>query len=894
MNKKTLSERDICTKFITPAIEKSGWNKLTQLLEEVSFTDGKIYVRGRLTARGIRKRADYILYYKPNIPIAIVEAKDNKHSVRAGIQQALDYAKILDIPCVFSSNGDGFIFHDRTATDGNVETELDIDSFPTPEELWQKYKKYKGIETPEAEKVVAQDYYFDGSGRSPRYYQQIAVNRTVEAIAKGQDRILLVMATGTGKTYTAFQIIHRLWKSGAKKRILFLADRNALIDQTRRGDFKHFKDKMTVVKHRMIDKSYEVYLALYQGLSGADEEANAYKQFSPEFFDLIVIDECHRGSAKEDSAWREILRYFNKATHIGLTATPKETKEVSNIEYFGDPIYTYSLKQGIDDGFLAPYRVVRVNLNVDTEGWRPEQGKTDKEGNEVEDRIYNRKDFDRNLVIEERTQTVARKLTEFLKGYDRFAKTIVFCTDIDHAERMRSALSNLNADLVAKYHKYIMQITGDNDEGKRELDNFINPEESYPVIATTSELMTTGVDAQTCKVIVLDAEIKSMTKFKQIVGRGTRINEEFGKMYFTILDFRNVTDLFADKDFDGDPIRVKPVSEDTDLSGIVDEEENIDTPIIDEESGEEIEIEPEIRYPEPQTPTDKVREPREKVYVNGVDVSVLISREMYFDNNGKPITTSLKDHTKDLIKGQYASLDDFLNRWNNTDKKEIIIKELEDQGILVEALRDAVNRDLPAKSPGKWYVYVIECEDGSLYKGMTTDLRNRWRQHKNGEGAEWTKKHQPIELIHFESFNSESEAVKREQYLKSGRGRIWLQNQKALDNLNGRQAGVDLFDLICHVAFEQPPLTRKERANNVKKRDYFTKYGDQARKVLESLLDKYADEGVTNIESMDILKVKPLTDYGSAIEIVNGIFGGKKKYMEAVKELEQELYKTGA
>lgn len=802
MNKKTLSERDICTKFITPAIEKAGWDKNTQLLEEVSFTDGKIYVRGKLTARGTRKRADYILYYKPNIPIAIVEAKDNKHSVRAGMQQALDYAQILDIPCVFSSNGDGFVFHDRTATDGNIETEFDNDNFPTPEELWQKYKKYKGIETPEAEKVIAQDYYFDGSGRSPRYYQQIAVNRTVEAIAKGQDRILLVMATGTGKTYTAFQIIHRLWKSGAKKRILFLADRNALIDQTRRGDFKHFKDKMTVVKHRMIDKSYEIYLALYQGLSGADEEANAYKQFSPEFFDLIVIDECHRGSAKEDSAWREILRYFNNATHIGLTATPKETKEVSNIEYFGDPIYTYSLKQGIDDGFLAPYRVVRVNLNVDAEGWRPEQGKTDKEGNEVEDRIYNRKDFDRNLVIEERTQTVARKLTEFLKGYDRFAKTIVFCTDIDHAERMRSTLSNLNADLVAKNHKYIMQITGDNDEGKRELDNFINPEETYPVIATTSELMTTGVDAQTCKVIVLDAEIKSMTKFKQIVGRGTRINEEFGKMYFTILDFRNVTDLFADKDFDGDPIRVKPVSEEADLSLIVIEEETDKLVAIDQETGEEIEFaKAEIRYPDGSHVqghwVSKFKEPREKVYVNGVDVSVLISREMYFDNHGKPITTSLKDHTKELIKGQYASLDDFLTRWNSTAKKEVIIKELEDQGVLVEALRDAVNRE------------------------------------------------------------------------------------------------VDLFDLICHVAFDQPPLTRKERANNVKKRDYFTKYGDQARKVLETLLDKYADEGVTNIESMDILKVKPLTDYGSPLEIIKQ-FGSKANYLEAVKELEQELYRSGA
>lgn len=797
MKKKTLSERDICTKFITPAIEKAGWDKLTQLLEEVSFTDGKIYVRGKLTARGARKRADYILYYKPNIPVAIVEAKDNKHSVRSGMQQALNYAKILDIPCVFSSNGDGFLFHDRTATDSNVETELNLDSFPSPDELWQKYKKYKGIETPEAEKVVAQDYYFDSSGRKPRYYQQIAINRTVEAIAKGQDRILLVMATGTGKTYTAFQIIHRLWKSGKKKRILFLADRNALIDQTRRGDFKHFKDKMTVVKHRMIDKSYEVYLALYQGLSGADEQANAYKQFSPEFFDLIVIDECHRGSAKENSAWREILNYFSKATHIGLTATPKETSEVSNSEYFGEPLYTYSLKQGIDDGFLAPYRVVRINLNVDAEGWRPEKGKTDKDGIEVEDRVYNRKDFDRNLVIEERTQTVARKLTEFLKGYDRYAKTIVFCTDIDHAERMRSALSNLNADLVAQNYKYIMQITGDNDEGKRELDNFINPEEAYPVIATTSELMTTGVDAQTCKVIVLDSEIKSMTKFKQIVGRGTRINEEFDKFYFTILDFRNVTDLFADKDFDGDPIRVKPVPEDTDLGGIVDEEETFETPVIDEETGEEVVVTPPIRYPEPQSPTGKVSEPREKVYVNGVDVSVLISRDMYFDNDGKPITTSLKDHTKELLKGQYASLDDFLKHWNGTEKKEALIKELEEQGVLVEALRDAVNRE------------------------------------------------------------------------------------------------VDLFDLICHVAFEQPPLTRRERANNVKKRNYFTKYGDQARKVLESLLEKYADEGVTNIESMDVLKVKPLNKFGSPLEIIKQ-FGSKQKYLEAVKELEQELYRTGA
>lgn len=822
IDKKTLSERDICTKFITPAIEKAGWNTLTQLLEEVSFTDGKIYVRGKLTARGSKKRADYILYYKPNIPIAIIEAKDNKHSVRSGIQQALTYAQILDIPCVFSSNGDGFLFHDRTATDGNLETEIALDKFPSPEELWEKYKKYKGIVTPAAEKIASQDYFYDGSGKKARYYQQIAINRTVEAIANGQPRIMLVMATGTGKTFTAFQIAHRLWKSGTKKRILFLADRTALVDQTRRNDFKHFKDKMTVIRKKVVqtkdgkeelvavkkrgidssDKAYEVFLGLYQGLSNNEPGIeDAYKDFSPDFFDLIIIDECHRGSAKEDSAWREILKYFNKATHIGLTATPRETKEISNTEYFGTPIYTYSLKQGIDDGFLAPYRVVRIALNVDAEGWRPEKGKTDKNGDKVEDRIYNRKDFDKNLVIDERTELVAKKLTEFLKGYDRFAKTIVFCVDIDHAERMRSALATLNADLVAENHKYVMQITGDNEEGKRELDNFTNPEEKYPVIATTSELMTTGIDAQTCKVIVLDANINSMTKFKQIIGRGTRINEEFGKLYFTILDFRNATDLFADKAFDGDPIRVKPVTQEEDLSLVVIEEEENTITVLDETTGEEIKFEKvTIRYPDgshlggswvAKDPNAK----KEKVYVNGVNVSVLISREMYFDQNGKPITTSLKDHTREIIKEKFASLDAFLNKWNTTDRKEAIINELLEQGVMVEALLEAVNQE------------------------------------------------------------------------------------------------VDLFDLICHVAFDQPPMTRKERANNVKKRNYFTKYGAQAKKVLEALLDKYADEGITNIESIEVLRVNPFDEFGSPTEIINQ-FGSKEKYLQAVRELENELYKT--
>lgn len=791
IDKKTLSERDICTKYIAPALKDAGWDIDTQILEEVSFTDGKIFVRGKLTARGKRKRADYILYYRSN-PIAIIEAKDNNHSVDAGIQQALEYARILDIPCVFSSNGDGFIFHDRTKKDSSIETELGLHEFPAPETLWNRFKIFKGIITEEQERIISQEYFTDGSGRTPRYYQEVAINKSIDAIAKGQDRILLVMATGTGKTYTAFQIVYRLWKAKVKKRILFLADRNVLVSQTKNNDFRHFGDKMTWVKNRLVDKSYEIYLALYQGVSGNEEEANIYKQFSPDFFDLIIIDECHRGSAKDDSAWREILEYFKNATHLGLTATPKETNEISNIEYFGDPIYTYSLKQGINDGFLAPYRVVRIGLNVDLEGWWPEKGKLDKEGNLIEDRIYNRKDFDRNIVIDERTDTVAKKVTEFLKGAGRFSKTIVFCVDIDHASRMRSALAKHNADLVSENYKYIMQITGDNEEGKRELDNFISVEEKYPVIATTSKLMSTGVDAQTCKVIVLDSNIQSMTEFKQIIGRGTRIREDFGKLYFTILDFRNVTDLFADEDFDGPPIRIKEVGEGDDLTTIEDEEEDLTDPIIDNVSGEKIKIRKPVRYPENDLNT-VARERPAKFYVNGVDVSVLISREMYFDNEGRPITVSLKDHTKEIIKNHFATLKDFLNKWNDAEKKAVIIKELEEQGVMVSALQDAVDKEL------------------------------------------------------------------------------------------------DLFDLVCHVAYDQPPLTRKERANNVKKRNYFTKYGEQAKKVLDALLDKYADEGIATIENTEVLSIDPLTNFGTPREIIE-LFGSKEKYAEAVKELEKLLY----
>lgn len=566
-----------------------------------------------------------------------------------------------------------------------------------------------------------------------------------------------------------------------------------MIEQTKRGDFKHFNDKMTVVKKHQVDKAYEIYLALYQGLSGSEEERNIYKQFSPDFFDLIVVDECHRGSAREDSSWREILDYFKGATQIGLTATPRETEQISNSEYFGEPIYTYSLKQGINDGFLAPYRVIRVLLDVDGLGWRPPKGYKDKDGNRVEDRVYNTRDFDKKIVIEERRKLVAEKISEVLQSIGRFSKSIVFCCDIEHAQGMRSELIKANADLASANSKYVMQITGDNDEGKRELENFTNPEETYPVIATTSELMTTGVDAQTCKLIVLDSNINSMTKFKQIIGRGTRINEEFDKRSFTILDFRNATDLFADSEFDGDPIRIKPVSGDDDLTNIIEEEENDETPIIDEISGEEIQIvPPAIRTPV-STPTNFTK--IEKVVVNGVDVSVLVSRELHFDSQGKPITKKLTDQTKEIITEQFATLKDFLNKWNESERKEAIINELEAQGVLVEELENSVDKQL------------------------------------------------------------------------------------------------DLFDLICHVAYDQPPLTRKERANNVKKRNYFTKYGEQTRQVLEALLDKYADEGVQEIENIKVLQIPPIDEFGSPTEIIMK-FGGKQKYLEAIKELEKELYKV--
>jgi len=785
MSKKSLSERDICSKFITPAILKAGWDLHTQIREELSFTKGRIIVRGKLHTRGKQKRADYVLYYKSNIPIAVIEAKENNLSVGAGMQQALDYAETLDVPFVFSSNGDAFLMHDRTGLADKVEQELSLEAFPTPEELWARYCKWKGVNTPEAKNTVEMPYYDDGTGRAPRYYQVNAVNRTIEAVANGANRILLVMATGTGKTYTAFQIIWRLWKSGTKKRILFLADRNILVDQTKNNDFKPFGAAMTKISKRQIDKSYEIYLSLYQAVTGTDEEQNIYKQFSPDFFDLIVIDECHRGSAAEDSAWREILAYFSSATHIGLTATPKETKEVSSITYFGDPVYSYSLKQGIEDGFLAPYKVIRIDIDRDLQGWRPSTGQVDKRGQVIEDRIYNQSDMDRTLVLEKRTELVAKKITEFLTATDPFAKTIVFCDDIDHAERMRQALVNLNPERVKENRKYVMRITGDEQEGKAELDNFINPEERYPVIATTSKLMTTGVDAQTCKLVVLDQHIKSMTEFKQMIGRGTRINEDYGKYWFTIMDFKKATELFADEAFDGPPIVVYNPGPN-------------DPPTPPEEPGEEGGSGGGLPGGEggdtggegfPPGPEGK----RAKYYIGDVEVHVIAERVQYYGPEGKLITESLKDYTRKAVRKDYSTLDEFLKRWTSADRKAAIIKELEEHGVLLEALALEVSKDC------------------------------------------------------------------------------------------------DAFDLICHVAFDQPALTRRERAEQVKKRNYFTKYGEQARKVLEALLEKYADTGIENIDDIKILTLDPFSKMGTASELVSA-FGGKSGYIAALHELENQLY----
>lgn len=783
MEKKSLSERDVCSKFITPALTAAGWDMHTQLLEEVALTSGRVVVRGNKAKRDAKtiRRADYVLYFKPGIPLAIVEAKDNNHTVRDGIQQALAYADMLDVPFAFSSNGDGFVWHDRTLHDGVLEREIAMDQFPSPADLWQRYLAWKGI-GPEAEPVYAQDYY---PGKPARYYQLNAVNRAIEAVTKGQSRILLVMATGTGKTYTAFQIIWRLWKARAAKRILFLADRNILVDQTKTNDFKPFAGAMTKIENREVDKSYEIYLSLYQAVTGTEETQNIYRQFSRDFFDLVVIDECHRGSAAEDSAWREILDYFSSATHLGLTATPKETAEVSNIIYFGEPVYTYSLRQGIEDGFLAPYKVIRVDLDKDL-GWRPTSGMVDRLGQLVEDRIYNQSDMNRSLVLTRRDEAVAKRITEFLHATDRMAKTIVFCEDIDHAARMRQALINANPDLAGANPKYVMQITGDNLEGKLELDNFINPRKDYPVIATTSRLMTTGVDAKTCKLVVLDRTIRSMTEFKQIIGRGTRIDEEHGKLWFTILDFKKATELFADSAFDGDPVVVFEPGPD---EPVVPPEEEGD-PVGDSTGGPDGEAGGmQVTTGGPDLPGTG----RTRYVIDEVPVYVVNERVQYLGPDGRLITESLRDFTRIQIGKRFVSLDAFLQAWNDAERKQAIVAELEEQGILFDELAKEAGKDL------------------------------------------------------------------------------------------------DPFDLICHIAFGQKPLTRRERAENVRKRDYFGRYGDTARQVLQALLDKYADDGIENIERPEVLRLAPLDQLGSPVELVQA-FGGRAQYQAAIRELERSLY----
>lgn len=824
MNKKQLSEDDICAKYITPAVVAAGWDEASQVRRQVYFTKGRIIVRGKLVTRGKAKRADYVLYWE-HFPIAIIEAKQNNQGPGAGMQQALDYAVTLDVPFVFSSNGDAFVLHDRTGNADEVEATLPLERFPSPAELWIRYLAWKGL-TPSQERVVTQPYYDDGSGKEPRYYQRNAVNAAMEAIAKGQNRVLLVMATGTGKTYTAFQIIWRLWKSGEKKRILFLADRNILIDQTMVNDFRPFGTAMAKLstssktieradgssadltlaldkgpdKKRRIDSAYEIYLGLYQAITGPEEKQKLFREFSPGFFDLIVIDECHRGSAAEDSAWREILEYFNGATQIGLTATPKETEYASNSHYFGPPVYTYTLKQGIRDGFLAPYKVVKVHLDIDVEGYRPKLGEVDQFGHEIEDRIYNQKDFDRNLIIDTRTARVAKWVSDYLKASgDRFQKTIVFCVDTAHAARMRQAFINENADLVQQYPRYVMRITGDDAEGAAQLGNFIDPEAKVPVIVTTSRLLSTGVDAQTCRLIVLEREVGSMTEFKQIVGRGTRVHEDSRKYFFTLIDFRKSTNHFADPDFDGEPVQIY---EPGDQDPVLPPDEPADGRLGENESapfshGVEGALDDGYLPPDISLPVGAGERPS-KYYVHGKPVRVLTERVEYLDENGKLVTESLRDYSRRAIRAQYASLDAFLRRWKGEARKEAVIDELAEEGLLLGPLMEEVGKDL------------------------------------------------------------------------------------------------DPFDLICHIAFDQPPLTRRERADQVRKQDAFTTYGPQARAVLEALLTKYQDEGVVGgLDNVKLLEIPPFNQMGTPLQLIQP-FGSKAGFEHAVHDLQTALYEKFA
>lgn len=769
-----LTEQETRSRFITPALVNAGWNLHKQIREEMKITDGRIIVRGTMHTRKAPKIADYALFYKRNIPLAVVEAKDYQHSMGAGMQQALQYAAMWDVPFAASSNGKGFVFHDSTVGPGGVvEYDLSLDQFPSPEDLWTRLAEHKGLDA-DAQGLVKQDYYTHGLKKDARYYQAVATNRAVEAVARGQKRLLLVMATGTGKTYTAFQVIWRLREAGLARRVLFLVDRNVLADQTIVNDFAPFGTAMTKITSKQIDKSYEVYLALYQAVhDGGDNEIQAYKDFSPDFFDLIVVDECHRGSADANSAWREILDYFHGATHVGLTATPRETADISNIGYFGDPVYLYSLKTGIEDGFLAPYSVVRLDLDKDLAGWRPAKNQVDKHGVRIADRAYEQKDFDRSLVLTKRTELVAQRITEYLKSGDRYAKTIVFCEDIDHAERMRQALVNANADIAAHESRYVVRITGDNPAGRAEIDNFIDPESRFPVIATTSKLLSTGVDTQTCKVIVLDQNIQSLTEFKQIIGRGTRIREDYGKVAFTIMDFRRATEAFADPEFDGEP------------ESILRE--------IGEEGGDGIPLGDGDLPDDSGFRSDEVGEPSIKFVVDDVPVWLVGERLQYYDAGGKLITESLRDYTRKSVTEHYASLGEFLKRWTSAERKGAVIKELAGHGVIFAALEYEVGKDF------------------------------------------------------------------------------------------------DAFDLICHVAFGRPPRTRSERARRAREGEYFSTYGDTARRVIEGLLDKYADEGITAIEDATVFNLYPLNVVGTPKEIIDS-FGGKPDFDTALSDLETRLY----
>lgn len=766
MNKKDLKEQEIRTMFISPALNNKGWAVPVNMREEKYFTDGRVLIAGSQHSVAEGKKADYLLYHNGK-PIAVVEAKDNNHAVGGGIQQAINYALILDLKFAYSTNGDAFLEHDFIT---GKERELKIDEFPTEQELYNRYLAAKNY-TGEERQIIETPYYFDAYSYEPRYYQRIAIDRTVEAIARGQQRVLVVMATGTGKTYTAFQIIHRLHKSGAKKKILYLADRNILIDQTMAQDFKPFKKFMTKITsvgegEEKIDTAYEIYMALYHQLVGKENEPDPLLEVQPNFFDLIIVDECHRGSAKDDSAWRKVLEYFSSATQIGMTATPKAQEGANNLDYFGEPVYTYSLLQGINDGFLAPYRVTADFINIDLQGWTPEEGERDLLGKEIERKLYQRQNIGRDLAIKTRRKIVAHRITRMMHDIGRMTKTIVFCSDIEEAAEMRSLLVEMNADMCRKSPYYVTRIVGEDSEGKKQLDNFISVDEPYPVIVTTSELLSTGVDCKTCGLIVIDKEIGSMTEFKQIIGRGTRLRKDKGKWHLEILDFRNATAKFKDPDFDGDP--EPPKKKGT------------------------------RKYTIPEDPPQHLGEPHEKYTIKGKDIRIAHEIVSVLGEDGKTMKTeSVQTFARTQIRRHFESLDNFINKWTEAERKQAIMDELKEYAILIDAVRES----------------------------------------------------------------------------------------------NPALKDADIFDIICHVAFDQPPLTRRERANNVKKRNYFGKYEGKAREVLEALLEKYAENGILDFEKANILEIPPFNLIGKPQRIIK-LFGGPAKFEQAIKELEQQIYKT--